>query len=291
MGRPDEAATNPLLKGQSEQNIGNSTTLRPQEGAATVIPQTNPPRLVQLLGGSGAGQTTSIIYTASRIVGQDNPNPGFPGPVTGILEFGNGGRSTRVEFDVPVGPFVGTITTASNAVEPQDGGAIVTVPTGVVRAYMRYDNLLLAPLLQQTPPVSLAQLMGVAVQGPGGPRANVPAEPLLGKAMVNYFSRHFTKTYKTLYCYTGPAPVQVGIAYVYYALPAFTKSFRIVRIPSTSQLDVQIRDNVQLMEAFTLGSGASPVIDVIGNEAIVGIQSRLAADTVTFLALVCEVGV
>ena len=212
MGRSTDADKKPLLE-DADQNIGNSATIYPQSGdVGTVTPQILRDRILNLQAGSAAGQTTSIVMTASRIVGSDNPTPGFPGPITGVIEYGNGGRSTRLEFDIPVGPFAGSINQASNAVEPQDGAVIVTVPTGVVRAYARYDNLLLAPLIGSDPPISHAQLSGVPVIGPGGPllcansspppvNITVPAEPVLVKAMASYFSKAHSKVYKTLNCY------------------------------------------------------------------------------------------
>ena len=225
MGRDTIADATPLLKA-AEQNIGNSAILQPQAGLPTVIPQTNPARILDLSGGSGAGQTTSIIFTATRLSqGADNPNPGFPGPITGILEFGNGGRFTRIEFDIPVGPFDGSLNVASNAVEPQDGMVIVQVPTGIVRAYARYDNLLLAPLLGTNPPMSAAQWNGtVPIVGPGGPvtvdnptppptTVVVPSEPVLVKAMTAYFGKARSKVYKTLNCYISnevAVPAQIS---------------------------------------------------------------------------------
>ena len=141
MGRSAATGTTPILEA-ADQNIGNSAVLTPQEGSAgTVIPQstttTSYVRLLELTGGSSRGQTVSIVFTASRVLrGAQNPNPGFAGPVTGILEYGNGGRDTRAEFDVPVGPFAGSINEATSAVQPQDGIVTITVPTGVVRAFV-----------------------------------------------------------------------------------------------------------------------------------------------------------
>jgi len=174
-----------LLDTDADQNIGNSALLQPQQGAAaTTIPNTNPDRILQLSGPSKRAQTTSIVFTASRVVGANNPNPGYAGPITGILEFGNGGRFTKVEFDVPLGPFLGTFQGAAAASEPQDGGVIVTVPTGVLRAYARYDNLLVQPLLG-LPTQSMAQNLKVPFVGPGGPilppappAQQAPAEPV-----------------------------------------------------------------------------------------------------------------
>ena len=181
-----------LLDTNADQNIGNSALLQPQPGSvATTIPATNPARILQLNGPSKTAQTVSIVFTASRIVGQDNPNPGYAGPITGILEFGNGGRFTKIEFDVPVGPFLGNFQGAAASSEPQDGGVIVTVPSGVLRAYARYDNLLVQPALG-LPTQSTAQLLGVPFVGPGGPVAPTspspaPAEPVLVKAMAAYY--------------------------------------------------------------------------------------------------------
>ena len=317
MGRNVTADTTPLLK-NAEQNIGNSSTILPQNPGitalgtqATVIPQTNPARILDLSGGSAVGQTVSVVMTASRIVGVENPNPGFAGPITGIVEFGNGGRFTKVEFDIPVGPYNGFFTVASNAIEPQDGGVVITVPTGTIRAYARYDNLLLAPLLNFSAPLPLAQFTARPVWGPGGPRSTIAppyppnnptpilAEPILVKAMAAYFTRPRARAYKTLYLYTSNSfvpvttPVTSNTPYAYWCLPAFAKTAKILRTPLTAALDVVFRDGVQIIDQYTIASGASaPEIEVPGQATIIGIASRdLIADQVNFLAVTCEVGV
>lgn len=88
-----------LLDTLADQNIGNGVIVRPQLTGATVIPQTNPDRVLMLSGPSGSGQTTSVAITASRIVGAENPNPGYPGPITAVVEFGKGPwNSPRFRF-------------------------------------------------------------------------------------------------------------------------------------------------------------------------------------------------
>jgi hypothetical protein len=316
MGRNTEADKTPLLQ-NAEQNIGSSVTLLPQPGSSgVVIPQTNPPRILELSGGSAVGQTTSIIMTASRITGAANPYPGFAGPVTGVIQFGNGGNSTQIEFDVPVGPFQGYINQALPAVEPQDGIVVVTVPTGVLRVYARYDNLLVSPLLGTNPPQSHAQVSGVPFIGPGGPllvnnpptppaTLLVPPEPLLVKAMVADFTKPRAKVYKTINCYlsdetTTPQAINVGTPSVsqiagypnvaFWALPAFTRSVKILRFPGSTSLNVLLHDGVRPVDFITVPGGTtSPVIEVIGNENIIGITS--GSQGVTLLKLVCEVGV
>lgn len=310
MGRPVHEAKH-LLDGE-EQNIGNSALVLPQAGLATTIPQTNPPRLIQLTGPSTRGQTTSVVVTAARPPSSQNPNPGYPGPITGVVEFGNGGRFTRVEFDVPVGPFVGDVLAALPASEPSDGGAIVTVPTGVLRVYTRYDNLLLAPLLNFNGTIALADVQGVVRVGPGGPVnfpapiGTIPPEPVLTKAMAAYFSRHFARAYKTLYCYVGDVsgggpPVQVRVSSngpagsepAYYALPAFAQTLKILRMPLAG-LDVFLHDGVHIVDQIAIAAGATaPTIPLVGHEHIVLIRSTALppGDTVRLLALCCEVGV
>lgn len=297
MGRDVTADTTPLLN-NAEQNIGNSEVVRPQDGTATILPQTNPQRIIMLTGGSAVGQTTTVTMTAARLLpGPENPNPGLAGPITGVVEFGSGARSTRVEFDVPCGPYIGYVSQASNATEPQDGGTMVTVPTSVIRAYARYDNLLIAPVLNTTPPQSLAQLFGLPFFGPGGPTGFplVPPQPMLVKAMAAYFTRPRSKAYKTVYLYvanlSGPQPINVNVRQ-FFCLPAFTKTLKVLRQPLASAVNIVLHDGIRIVDQINvLGNAACPTIDIIGQECVVGIQSPLNADSYTFLALVCEIAI
>ena len=290
-----------MLHNVAEQNIGNGTVLQPQAGAATIVPQTNPERILMLSGPSSAGQTTSIALTASRIVGPNNPNPGFPGPITGIVEFGNGGQFTRVEVDIPIGPFAGTFNQSAAATEPQDGGVIVTVPTGVLRVYARYDNLLIRPILG-LPPLSLAQAATVPFVGPGGPTAInplsiIPAEPVLIKAMAAYFSRHTSKVYKTNYCYNGThtnngAPTLIDLGGNQFCVPAFARSLKVLRTPITSAMYLTLYDNAyNQLDAISVPSGSAPTIPLIGNETIVQFITPSVGDKVSFFALCYEIGI
>lgn len=306
MGREIGLNRTPVLD-SAEQNIGNSALVQPQPGAvgdATVIPQTNPPRILNLTGGSPMGQTISVTMTASRVLGEQNPNPGLPGPITGVIQFGNGGRDTRIEFDVPIGPFAGSLSQATEAIEPQDGGVIVTVPSGVLRVYARYDNLLLSPVLGFNQP--LHQIAGVAAMGPGGPRPNgggappTPAEPLLVKAMAAYFTRHYSKAYKTDYLYVPvplvPVSIVVGVpatsTFRFFCLPAFAQNVKVLRLPLTSALEVQLSDGVQIVDQYSIAAGTSaPIIPIQGHVCVIGIRSLTVGDTVSFLALQCEVGI
>jgi hypothetical protein len=305
MRRPRaQSAPQHLLDTDADQNIGNGTIVQPQAGGATVIPQTNPERILMLSGPSGAGQTMSIALTASRIVpGPNNLNPGFPGPITGIIEFGNGGQTTRVEVDIPIGPFVGLIQGASPAIQPEDGGVIVTVPTGVLRVYARYDNLLIQPLLNRQPPTCFALANSLPFVGPGGPviinNTVVPAEPVLVKAMVAYFSRHTSKVYRTHYIFVADDSMgmQTGAAIGgQYCVPAFARSVRVLRQPATAAIDLQTFDNnyLHILNEVAIPSyltEPSPVIPLGGTETIISVGSHAPADKVVLLALQYEIGI
>ena len=312
MGRNTDADSTPLLK-DAEQNIGNSVVLNPQAASypqnylgnptppvlpdiGTVIPQANAERILNLnAGGSAVGQTMTVAMSATRILqGTQNPYPGFPGPITGIVEFGNGGRWTRVEFDIPIGPFAGFFSQASSAIQPQDGVVIITVPAGALRVYARYDNLLVAPLLGTDPPIAQAQwtsMNGTPVPfiGPGGPllvqdptgggNQIILPEPVLVQAMATYFGRAPThaRVYKTLNMYLSqetlntPPPlapaIQIGSPPVrtlagfgnfnFWALPPYTKRVKLLRFPNTANLAVILHDGIRPVDYFT--TGADPV--------------------------------
>ncbi|MGO9661951.1 MAG: hypothetical protein ACLP66_01420 [Polyangia bacterium] len=291
-----------MLHTSAEQNIGNGIqALQPQAGGATVIPQTNPERILMLSGPSDAGQTTSVVLTASRIVpGLSNSAPGFPGPITGIIEFGNGGQFTRVEVDIPIGPFAGTLLAAAPATEPQDGGVIVTVPTGVLRVYARYDNQLIqAPI--GLPPQSMAQIASQPFIGPGGPANNagtiIPAEPVQVKAMAAYFSRHTSKVYRTHYCFIADnsTGAQTSIyPFDTFCVPAFARAVKVMRQPMTTALTVILADNAnhQMDQISIAANASSPVIPLFGTETNITVAGvSPLTDKVTFLALSYEIGI
>jgi hypothetical protein len=297
-----------LLDTPDEQNIGNSVYLQPELGpypSGTCIPATNPQRLLNLNGPSSKGQTTTVVFTASRVLqGTNNPNPGFAGPITGVVEFGSGGRFTRVEVDVPIGPYVGIFQGASSAIEPQDGGAIVTVPTSVLRAYCRYDNLLVASSLGPTP-YTVAERAGVPLVGPGGPHSDtdsngspiiVGPEPVLVRAMTAYYSRHFSKSYKTQYVYVGDpsvAPISLAGGYANLCVPAHAKSIKVLRYPNTAVLTLQLFDGINRLQTYDIAAGAYPTFAIDGNVSVAQVISKTigASDKITFLALVYEIGV
>ena len=297
------------LLDDGENNVGNATLLEPQLLPATVpptlftvqVPTPPPARLLNLTASSKTGQSVTVVMTAARAAGQVS---GVAGPITGVIEFGNGTQSTQIEFDIPLGPYIGQFRSVSQFSQPQDSGAVIQVPTGVVRAYARYDNAYITP-----------ELAGYAFGGPGSPsfplfaRAG-PFAPNLGlptpvqvKAFANYFGRHYSKLYKTQYLYVGdktrPQLFREGGSPIPYPVPPFAKSVRVVVQPAVS-LTIQLTDQQALgattanpplfAEEYVIPAGTYPSFAIEGNVNTVLLSSTTGADLVTGVKLVYEIG-
>ena len=288
------------LLDDNENNVGNATVLEPQILPAgidfTTVKQASPPRILNLTAESKTGQSVTVVITAARQTNQ----AGIMGPVTGVVEFGNGTQSTRIEFDVPIGPYTGSYLGVTPGSQPEDSGAVVQVPTGIIRTYARYDDAYVTP-----------QLQGYAFGGPGSgafpllpgagpfgpaflPGARNPT-PLNIKAFANYFGRHHSKLYKTLYLYVGdrtgliPVLFSDGGTPCVYSIPPFAKTIQIVRSPNTSVMNLNLYDNV-VLEPYSIPSGPSPIIPITGNQTFFTLESAAPADTVTHVKAVFEIG-
>ena len=303
------------LLDDAEINVGNSTVFQPQVLPPglfyTTIPQslTNNARVLNLTASSRKGQSMTIVMTASKTPG----NLGRTGPFTGIVEFGNGTQTTRVEFDVPFGPFTSaTLLGDADQDQPQDSGAIIQVPAGALRVYGRYDNAFLTPEVGgwafggADSPVPLPPINGPFA--PNIPRVAAltptPA-PLNSKAFAAYFGRLHTRLYKTQYLYVGAntgaavtfyyVPTPGAVVPAYYCVPPFAKSVRIVREPQTAAMVVSLLDTSAAFlpaEEYDIPGGSlSPVIPIEGNESIISVRSASGApaDAVYFVKLVYEI--
>jgi hypothetical protein len=296
------------LLDDSDMNIGNAATLAPQVLPAGVYHTTqaqtltNNSRLLNLTAESKSGQSITVVMTASRL-----PNTaGLPGPITGVIEFGNGAVTTKVEFDVPFGPYQGDYLSTVNNVEPQDSGAIIQVPTGVLRVFARYDNAFLTPLLDGKAYGGGTIPFPNPESGPFGPNVKQPTNVRI-KAFATYFGRIHTRLYKTQYLYTGafvnPGPVEFG-ATLYggglYCIPPFAKNVRLVRSPQTAAMNVTIIDPLPgsppvglgsafLTSLYAIPSGPAPLIPIEGNDCLIQVQSNTPADTVSAVKLVYEI--
>jgi hypothetical protein len=309
------------LLADADMNIGNSNIIQPAvtpSNIGTVTPSTNPPRILNLTGTSSHGQSTTVAIGASRIAqGANNPNPGFAGPITGVIEFGSGGRDTKVEIDLPLGPFMGSLNAVSSSEQTQDGGVMVTVPTSVLRVYARYDNLLLSPVLGTEDaayptgkPLAIVAPNNAPVVGPGGPTTvigsggqlvTVPAEPVQVKAMAAYYAKTGrSRAYKTLYLYCSNQPYTGVLVqspataggfnnFAFFSLPAYCKTVKVLRFPDTVGFLMLLHNGIRPIDYYNIAGGTSaPIIEVEGGECVIGLYT---GSPVTFLALLCEIGV
>jgi len=310
----------PRLLSDAENNVGNAVTLDPQilpPGVPyTPLKQSNPPRILNLTAESPTGQSTTLVMTAARTSNLS----GVAGPITGVVEFGNGTQSTRVEFDIPLGRYVGDFASVSPGTQPEDSGAVLQIPTGVLRAYARYDNAFIQPGLSGFVfggyPLPAAQLPPGA--GPFAPNTGnttttpptPPPSPVFVKAFADYYGRHFSKLYKTEYLYIGSASTPVTFAQTQgvYGIPAFAKSVQVIRQGlngSVPHMTLTVLDEMAIgaatpfpafppifQEIYDIPVGQYPVIPIAGNNCLIQLQSASLADAdkVTCVKLVYEIG-
>jgi hypothetical protein len=312
--------TGPRLLDDGENNIGNQTVLQPQVLPAVpqtlpfqVLPwtkfkQSAPFRLLDLTSESKTGQSMTVVMTASR---QQNSR-GVAGPVVGIIEFGNGTQSTKIEFDIPFGPYSGSsvldpLTSVAPGTQPEDGITLAQFPTGMLRVYARYDNAYLTPNIKgyvfgENPAIP-------AISGPFPPNQVAPEDvnpspnscPALIKAFAAYYGRVHSKLYKTLYLYNGNAanPVLFGVpvqnldANTTYVIPAGAKSVTVNRTPFSAGVTVLLGDLISVSGQGIggyiqiPGGQPSPTIPIIGNQTVVGVFS---SDPISVLSLIFEIG-
>lgn len=309
--------TGTRLLDDSDNNIGNSQTLNPiilpiglGAKAYATQPSSEKNWLLNLRANSKSGQSVTVVMTAAR----KEDTPGFVGPITGVIEFGNGSTFTSIEFDIPVGPFVGSPLAVLPATQPQDGGAVIQVPSSIIRAYARYNNALLQTRLDGTVFGEPGTLPVIAPnQGPFAPNStsNDPAAPTPGrpiapvfvKAFASYFGRHYTKLYKTQYLFVGSTVALAPFSGL-YAIPPFAKSVRVVRVPQTSIMELRISDglahpNASLFagnppnfeDIYTIPAGPSAAIPLDGNASLLFLSGVAnPGDNVSGVKLVYEIG-
>jgi len=305
------------LLDDGENNVGNAIVLAPQilpfgMEFTTVKQDAINGRVLNLTAESKTGQSVTLVMTAARRAGAT----GAVGPVTGVVEFGNGTQTTKFEFDVPVGPYTGSFLATDPGSQPEDSGAVVQVPTGVLRAYARYDNAFITP-----------DIGGAAFGGPGasafplppgaGPYAPnlgfpnlsppFPPCPLLIKAFANYFGRHHTKLYKTQYLYIGNGAGPVSFSFgggtlgLSYMIPPFAKSIQVIPQPAVSMTltlldqiafgqDVPLLNQNVFREVHVIPAANYPIIPITGNTNAYTLRSTGAGDLVSGVKVIFEIG-
>jgi hypothetical protein len=287
-----------IVKGRllddGDQNIGNGTPVQaypdPAQAVATILPQTNPPRILALDAISPSGQVVCIGVTASGIPDFIN-NATFPTPITGIVEIGNGSVFTRIEFDVPVGRYALQSTLGDAPATPDDGVVLITVPAGTLRVYARNDSKLIV-----TDMIGLVGDANMATLLP-------PVEGLAADAFVKAFATYNmirshaispTRTYYIGKANGGPLTFVSSITTA-YAIPPLATRFKVMRLvgaPSTMPAVTGDIFNaaIERIESFSIALNApSPWIDLPGTATFVGID--LVLPDGGRAALVFEIGI
>jgi hypothetical protein len=312
------------LLDDADNNIGNGTILQPQ-----FLPLAGPPyvkqpnqtraRLLNLTASSRYGQSITVVMTAARVLlpGQALTQT-HVGPITGIIEFGNGSQFTKVEFDIPVGPFQGSEYFGLNtAYEFQDGGIAIQVPTGTLRVFARYDNALVTPIQELNSPVfgeppypipagSGPFAPNPVLNDPLGPFPTRTCVPVLVKAFADYFGRIFSRLQKTLYLYISDPSTggRVTFGPVSYAIPPFARAVRVVRDPQTAAMTLSLDDGMafpntagalnftRFIEAHAIPSGPAPLIPIEGYHRTISVGSATngVGDRINGVKLVFDIG-
>jgi hypothetical protein len=280
------------LLDDADMNIGNGDTILPSSNNIVITPNTNPTRLLNLDSLSPEGRMMTIAFAAKAII-DPALGGGLPGPLVGIVEFGNGGVFTRVEVDVQVGR-VGDFTIQASV---EDGVTFVSVPAGVLRAYVRHDGNLVTPSFSRAfgnPGVSAAINGGGNIPDSSGPWQGAGQLPIpaFAQAFVTYYPKYTRRNTRTIIVYRslGVLADTSGIGEQFYFVPPFVRSVRVLRTPvATSTVTITPRATNQAYQSFTIPAGdPGQIIELASNTSFLGLL--IGGTGVTQLALEFEVG-
>lgn len=318
------------LLDDADMNIGNQVPLLGGWLSTQMIssPNQNPDRIINLAAESNTAQMVTVALAAftNPPLNQDSGLSSLAGPLTAIIEFGNGAQTTKAEVDVPVGQTLNIVNTSNAA----DGGTLVTVPAGTLRVYGRNDSNLITPSasfngsIQFGNPNSGDPAHGsnniprgfgpwwANFFGGGLPNTSqVSPVPATMKAMATYFTRpsgQRTRNTKTIWVYNSLPDNGVDIVGAagqpaIYFIPAFAKSVRVLRNscpdgdvsagPACS-VTLTIYDQTLItqypIETFAIAAGAaSPTFEIPMSAVAVGVLTGTAL-TNSF-ALEFEIGI
>lgn len=272
-----------LLEGTADTVIGNLLTVRSlpvlNNGAvaiASLLPNPQPDRILVLDGLSSEGQMVTIGMAAAADPANTTVNVG---PITGIIEFGNGATFSRVEFDVPTGGFA----FVNNMVLPRDSGVFVTVPGGTIRVYARNDA-------NQAYPTVAGGHVGPAA----GPLvAGDPDQLAIVKAFVTYYQKAGPQNRVTKTVYFGGGNFSTGTT---YAIVPFAKRLRVLRDVLTNFATYRVTflgGGANILGAYTFPFGSPPdFVDIptICDRFVIAVAAGASAAT-DVVAMEFELGI
>jgi hypothetical protein len=240
----------PTLLSDADMNIGNELRIvSPPPLPVVRTPSTSPARILNLNAASKSGQMVTVGIGARAASSPDLATTLFPSNfITGVAEFGNGARSTLVEFDIPLGPTSLVSTANPIPVAPEDGGVMISLPSGTLRVYARSDTNLVAGTIDGS--VAGGNIANLS------PPAELGATDIIVYAFAGYFTRPsvFPPT-KTLWLGEVSAIGGVNFIGATYAIPAFARTIRILK-PAAPAIEIVLRDIRQNeLDRFTIGAG------------------------------------
>jgi hypothetical protein len=210
------------------------------------------------------------------------PNP--IGPLIGIVEFSGGGGGGVIEFDVPCNgggnaQFVGNNRQIGGT---EGGGAMVSVPGSIIKAYVRNDANLKPTLMMS------------GIGGANPISIGVPAIFGIVKAFVGYQQKtgHLTRT---VWCTrNNPVGVPAG-ASTFINVPPFARSFRLLRDQTVAADTITIDWRGPLvignpLETFVLAGGIVSPEFALGPTSLLNLTFTAGnAGTLRSLAVVFDI--
>lgn len=259
----------------ADQNIGNQLVIKTLPAPFPLtLPYQSPDRILNLNSASKGGQMMTVFLgaTASPISSQGSNGPLPSNFITGVVEFGNGSRFSRAEFDIPIGPVQFPAPNNRTPVDPQSGGMFFSLPAATLRIYARSDANLITPDIFGALPHGFApNPLDPHRLDPPTPSSSPTASDVLVTAFAGYFTRTsiFPPT-KTLWL--GQVVAATGIHYVgeTYAIPPLASTVRFLRFDvNVVALAIRIADiGSNILDQISLPAGVrSDTYKLPGNAA------------------------
>lgn len=247
------------LLSNGDLNVGNSQIIKTVGPPIKIVPDLDPPRILNLDAQSDTGQLVTVSIGAVGMNQGDFGASPMPGLITGIIEFGNGSVFTKLELDVPLGPIDFASTLNANPKQPSLGGVLITVPAGTLRVYARSDANYITP--------TIIGLIGLPLAGALPPNAGGLAVDVVVTAFAAYYTRPGNGAGPTKTLFLGRAPA-AGINWAInttYNIPAYAKTIKFLR-PRANIVDFTISDAAgNTVEQHIIAAGTdSPVFPLYG---------------------------
>jgi len=283
----------PRTLDDGELNLGASQVIPVPIAHPFALTAVAPGNIVKLLDLSGDGRVgRTIVVTMGAMISAAeadqlfNPGSGSTvrttGPLTGIVEFGNGAVIAVAEFDIPPPSRLPTALSAFPGAFKSSAfsGVSLTLPASALRVYARNDN-------------NLACLFTTPVPGIIGSNNNGDIDPTVF-AHVNYGETFGANKHlrKTVWFVNGGSTDAFGVGAVTQAgIPPFAKSVWFPRDPlEGSTLTIQFLYGFNGRSAtYTIPVGSVGPLEIPPHTQLVSVAQ--ATGSITSLAAVFDLAI